>query len=229
MIIGRGRVARHFARYFDLLSISYTQWHRGMEHALIADMAAKASHIFLLINDDAVASFAAEHLADVSAFKIHFSGSLTTPDVYGAHPLMTFGQDLYDLETYRRIAFVIEETAPANDVLLPLLSNQMERIAIDKKPLYHALCVMAGNFSCLLWQKFFESLKGDLGLPPEIGQPYLQQQTENILRDYRTALTGPLARGDSETLNRNMAALTGDAYQDVYKSFVKAYEEKKTS
>lgn len=226
LIIGRGRVARHFAHYFTLLNISYTQWHRDHDLADLSVMAARASHILLLINDDAIEHFVHTHLDGVSAFKIHFSGSLVTDAAYGAHPLMTFGATLYDEGIYQNIAFVVDDDAPGNHLLLPGLPNRIERIAKDKKPLYHALCVLAGNYSCLLWQKFFDGLK-DMNLPPEIGRAYLKQQTENLLANYQTALTGPLARGDIATINRNLAALNGDPYRQVYESFVTAYREEK--
>jgi predicted short-subunit dehydrogenase-like oxidoreductase (DUF2520 family) len=73
----------------------------------------------------------------------------------------------------------------------------------------------------------FETLQNEFQIPAAAAYPYLQQQAENLIRDYKTALTGPLARGDRQTMEKNLAALGGDPFQEIYKAFVKAYEEKK--
>jgi 2-dehydropantoate 2-reductase len=153
LLIGNGRVARHVACYFDHLGLSCTQWHRGMPEETLAAQAAAASHILILIRDDAIADFAQFHLSGVSALKIHFSGALVAAGIHGAHPLMTFGPDLYAPEKYAAIPFVIEDDAPDFAALLPGLPNAHARIKKNDKAKYHALCAMAGNFSCLLWQK----------------------------------------------------------------------------
>lgn len=155
--------------------------------------------------------------------KIHFSGSLVTRKAYGAHPLMTFGPELYTLEKYLNIPFVVDEKAPPFSELFPGIHNQNVRLSEKQKAKYHALCVMSGNFSCILWQKLFDTLGGEFGFPPHTADMYLRQQTENLLTNYRSALTGPLARGDDATIARNLKALDGDPFQQVYKAFIEAY------
>jgi len=226
LIIGNGRVARHMCRYFESLDIPYTQWHRQMPQSALAPLAAQASHILLLIRDDAIESFAATHLAAADALKIHFSGALHAAGIYGAHPLMTFGAELYAPEKYRDIHFIIDADAPDFADLLPGLPNAHARLDPAQKAKYHALCVMAGNFSCLLWQKLFDTLQSEFDIPAAAARPYLSQQTENLLADYAAALTGPLARGDAATIARNLAALKGDEFQPVYQAFVTAYTGK---
>lgn len=156
--------------------------------------------------------------------KVHFSGALVTKRAYGAHPLMTFGQQLYTLDKYLSIPFVLDEKAPPFKEVLPGLHNQHVRLSAGDKAKYHALCVMAGNFSCILWQKLLDTLTGEYGFPKHTADMYLRQQTDNLLADYKTALTGPLARGDQETIKKNLKALSGDPFREVYEAFVKAYE-----
>lgn len=223
LIIGDGRVARHVRHYLSLLGVSHDTWHRAQPLTDLASRLATATHILVLIKDDAIALFVQEYLSNTTAQKIHFSGALVMPGAVGAHPLMTFGQDLYTLEKYKSIPFVLDEGAPDLATLLPGLPNPFAYLPFSQKAKYHAMCVLAGNFSCLLWQKFFSTLENDFSMPVNIGLPYLLQQTENIARDYKTALTGPLARGDAATLQKNIDALTGDAFQAVYQSFVDAY------
>jgi hypothetical protein len=155
--------------------------------------------------------------------KIHFSGSLVTRKAYGAHPLMTFGPELYSLEKYLGIPFVVDEKAPLFSDLLPGLHNPNVRLSEKQKAKYHALCVMAGNFSCILWQKLFDSLGEEFDIPPHTADMYLRQQTDNLLTNYKGALTGPLARGDSTTIERNIDALGGDPFKKIYEAFVEAY------
>ncbi len=218
LIIGGGRVARHLGHYLSLLHIPFSQWRRADGAAALAPLAARATHILIAISDAAIEPFIREHLQDAKAVKIHFSGALETPLAVGAHPLTSFNPGLYDLETYMSVPFVTDAGVP--DDLLPGLPNRCLPLPRGQKAKYHAMCVLAGNFSCLLWQKFFASLKDDFGLPPEAGEAYLKQVTQNLLADPATAFTGPLARGDVETIRKNLAALDGDAFRAIYQSFV---------
>jgi predicted short-subunit dehydrogenase-like oxidoreductase (DUF2520 family) len=43
------------------------------------------------------------------------------------------------------------------------------------------------------------------------------------MSDAGRALTGPLARGDEETVAANLASLEGDPFHDVYSAFARAY------
>lgn len=223
LIIGNGRVARHFRHYLSSLSILNFSWDRGQDRGLLAPLLERASHVLLLVSDGAIEALAQG--LETKAFKVHFSGALVTPHAFGAHPLMTFGNDLYAPEKYREITFVTDKGAPDFAKLLPGLPNVHAVLDPALKARYHALCVMAGNFSCILWQKLFEDFSRDLGLRPDAAYPYLRQQVENLTSDYKTALTGPLARGDHATIARNLAALDGDPFQKVYQSFVDVYKE----
>jgi hypothetical protein len=223
LVIGHGRVARHFLHYFSLLDIPAVHWHRGMPAHAIPD----ASRTLLLIADRAIDKFCDEFLQGRSGTTVHFSGSLVTDKAVGAHPLMTFGPQLYTLDKYKKIPFVVDEGVARFEELLPGLPNPHVSLPTELKAKYHALCVLSGNFTTILWQKMFSSLKEDLGLPPEIAKMYLQQTVENLLTDPENALTGPLARGDSETVARNLAALKGDPFRKIYQSFIEAYSTKK--
>lgn len=225
LIIGNGRVARHFAYYFILLHIPFVQWHRSMPIEELQSTLPHVTHVLLLIRDDAIESFAYTHLIGCTATLVHFSGSLVIDTVYGAHPLMSFGPALYSLEEYQTIPFVIDATAPSFETLLPGLVNQSVRLAAEKKAKYHALCVLSGNFSCLLWQKIFADFEKEFNIPSSVVHPYLKKQMHNIMLDYQKALTGPLVRNDKNTIDRNLVALENDPYQKLYQAFVDCYEE----
>ncbi len=81
---------------------------------------------------------------------------------------------------------------------------------------------MAGNFPTLLWARVISEFEIRLGLPREVLRPYLRQTLENTLGSGVTALTGPLARGDRETVKRNLAALGDGPFADIYRAFARS-------
>lgn len=226
LFIGNGRLARHLQHYFTQLKLNFTNWQRQETQADLARKLQTATHILVLISDHAILDFIKKHCANTKAILIHCSGALVIDEAYGAHPLMTFGTKLYDLVTYQKIPFIIDEHAPAFKDLLPGLPNHHQRLNRALKAKYHALCVLSGNFTCLLWQKLFQDFSQELQLAPELAHPYLQQQMQNLIADYPHALTGPLPRGDHATMAKNLEALANDPIQEVYKSFIKYYQER---
>jgi predicted short-subunit dehydrogenase-like oxidoreductase (DUF2520 family) len=222
-IIGDGRVAKHFSRYLSLLKISHFRWARSRNSKEdLAQYIADSSHILILILDSAIESFA-KTIPDVSEKKlVHFSGSLVTSVAHGAHPLMTFTEELFSLEQYTKIPFVLDEGPLTFQELLPGLKNPHYYIKRQLRPLYHAFCVVSGNFTTVLWDRFFSSLEGQFGIPPEAAFPYLDQICRNLKNRSIPALTGPLARKDWETIEKNLEALQDDPMQKVYYGFLEA-------
>src|SRR5581483_11839693 len=123
LIIGNGRVARHFLYYFSRLNFNVSQWSRTESLNSLTIKIAEASHILFLINDSAIESFISKHVQNTHHLRIHFSGSLITGQAYGVHPLMTFGEQLYSLEEYKNINFVIDNHCPDFKLLFPDLAN----------------------------------------------------------------------------------------------------------
>lgn len=227
-IIGGGRLARHFSHYFRLRGIPHSQWQRKTadkpcaDKALLKQVTADASHILLLISDQAIMDFIAENDFLTDKILIHCSGAHSYPSIAGVHPLMTFGEELYDLVTYEAIPLVCEGSTRADfqfDQLFPQLNNPIHIIPAGQKALYHAYCVCAGNFSQLLWQLSAEGLQARLGLPAEVLEPYLQKNLENFFNQGSAALTGPLARGDQKTIDANLAALENQPLAAIYRQF----------
>lgn len=221
LVVGDGRMAKHFCHYLQLLGLPFEKWSRKSSRPL-GEAFANHERVVLLITDNAIVDFIQTNARDLEGkLLIHFSGCLVTPLAYGAHPLQTFGSDLYHRDDYLQIPFIIDDNAPPVSQLLPGLNNPTSRIATRQKPLYHSLCVMAGNFTTILWQKFFRDIQA-LGLPPEFGHGYLDQIAKNLHTDAEHALTGPIARNDLQTIAANINALSGDTFQEVYRAFVNA-------
>jgi predicted short-subunit dehydrogenase-like oxidoreductase (DUF2520 family) len=222
-LVGRGRVASHMACYLDLEAMPFASWHRGNPSAPERALAA-ADIILLAITDQALEPFLTDHPELGTRPLVHFSGSLALAGAHGLHPLMTFGPDPYDLATYRKIPFVEERGGPGFQKLFPGLRNPSWAIDPEQKPLYHALCVLAGNFTTLLWSKAFHDFEERLGLPREALHPYLTRTCGNTIAAGSDALTGPLSRGDVETIARDLRALEGDGFADVYRAFASIFD-----
>ena len=226
LIIGSGRVARHFQNYFELSALPFKTWNRREGEAILAERAARSTHALILISDGAIESFMSQHcdvLANLTC--VHFSGSLSLREIPSAHPLMSFAESLYDLKTYESIPFVFERGRGHAGDLLPGLKNPSFSIASESKSLYHALCVLSGNYTVLLWEKVFADFSNKLQLPKEALLPYLFQIAQNLAAapSGKSVLTGPLLRGDQPTIERHLNELKNDPYAEVYRAFVTAY------
>lgn len=228
LILGSGRVAKHICHYLSLLDLPFQQWARKTHS--IADLRTKlirASHVLFLVKDSAIRPLTQDLEKKDSQYWLHFSGQLNLPGIYGAHPLMTFTSQLKELPFYTAIPFIVEEHSPPFSLLLPGFPNQAYAIPADKKDFYHALCVLSGNFTCILWQKLFNELEKTFNLPINIAFPYLQQVCHNLIHEPATALTGPLARNDTATIAANLMALKNDPFSIVYQSFVQLFANQK--
>jgi predicted short-subunit dehydrogenase-like oxidoreductase (DUF2520 family) len=225
-IVGDGRVARHFGHYFNLLGIPVRTWSRRTPAPSPPDALGRCHAVLLLISDDAIVPFVQSWPTLRKSRLVHCSGVLATPLAEAAHPLMTFGPDLYDLATYRAIPFILDEGRTPLAELLPGLPNPWFTIPAAARPYYHALCVMAGNFSTLLWQKLFDEFEARFGIPASAAHPYAARVAANLLADRGRALTGPLSRHDVRTIAANLEALEGDPFHDVYLAFVRAHEHR---
>ncbi|MNJ91344.1 hypothetical protein D3C87_89950 [compost metagenome] len=221
LLIGSGRVARHLGHYFNLLNINFSTWDRAQDPHLLPKKINESSHILLAISDSALEGFFAKHLAGHEKTVVHFSGAKDIEGLICAHPLMTFGPDLYDLSFYQRIHFTVTGATSLSRAL-PGIPNPFSLLSADKKALYHAWCVMGGNFVTLLTAKMMTSLQ-EMGIPAESIGLYSEKVIDNALAQQTAALTGPLARKDAETVAANLKALEGQEMQKIYQAFLETY------
>jgi 2-dehydropantoate 2-reductase len=228
LLIGDGRLARHLRRYFAQLSLNHAIWSRRLEAQKLCPKLDAVVHsrtrALLAISDRAIEPFVQSHPELGKTVRIHFSGRLASPLAIGAHPLFSFAGTFYERGLYERIPFVIDQGCPPLASLIPGLPNPSFFIEPGRRERYHALCVLAGNFTTLLWRKLFFELDADLGMPREQVLPYLESITRG-LGGTGLPLSGPLSRGDRATLQRNLEALKGDPFEQVYSAFVSAYEQ----
>ena len=244
LIIGNGRLAKHFTCYLKLLELKYSQYQRGDTMESFYQKIRLASHILVLINDDAIDAFIEDKLYNFLDEKIiiHCSGALQSAYAYSVHPLMSFGYSLYDIETYRSIPFICEKIPlqvsttsvtqtttllPRKNLefkqLLPGFQNKFYYIDPQNKSYYHALCVIANNFTTILWQGVKKRMLDNVGLEFSAMAAISRQTMLNINTDIDNALTGPLSRNDEKTIQNHLAILDNDAIAILYKAFDQFY------
>jgi len=228
LLIGDGRLARHLAHYFMQLGVRHASWSRGGHSdgrcPELAAMVHPGTRALLAISDSAIEPFIEANPRLQRVPRVHFSGRLTSTRATAAHPLFSFAATFYDRDTYERIPFVLDRGSPPLTSVIPGLHNPSFFIDPGQRSRYHALVVLAGNFATLLWRKLFFELERELGLARAHALPYLESVVRGLAGD-GAPLSGPLSRGDHDTIRRNLEALKGDPFEAVYRAFVSAYEE----
>ncbi|MCF8240537.1 MAG: DUF2520 domain-containing protein [Melioribacteraceae bacterium] len=221
LIIGNGRLAKHFKYYFELLDVEYVHWYRTLNFS-VDELISKSIKTLLLINDAQIIPFINQHY-NTNTTWIHCSGILSTAIAECAHPLMTFSHNLYDLDTYKKVPFITDKGRIPFNQLFPELQNPHFEIDGNKRQLYHTWTSMSGNFTSILLKKYYDVLENEIGLPASISHLYL----ENILRnsfDNSNHVTGPITRGDIETIEKHLNTLNDDAFKNVYEAFLETQD-----
>lgn len=224
LIVGDGKMATHFAHYLSLLGIGYRQWSRKKYTQIPLEILfVRTTITLLLISDDSLNNFINTHPFLKTKALVHFSGALSIKGTLSAHPLMSFHQNLYDLDLYKTVPFILEAGLENS---LDFLPNDFYTIPSEMKTYYHMLCALSGNLTCILWKKFFNELGSRFHLPQSVGEPYLKQIMRNIIQNPETALTGPLIRNDTNTICNHLKSLENDEFKLIYQAFVTLFKNR---
>ncbi len=228
LIVGDGRLANHLKFYLLHEEIPYLSWSRGAEARggpslkELLGFLNPQDKVLLAIKDDSLSEFFEDNLASFQGPVVHFSGSYSHPKMVGLHPLASFHQELFAPEFYSGILFVSEVGRPGLKDIFPALKNPSVAIDPAQKPLYHALCSLAANLSQFLWAECYENLHATFGISEGELRPFLTSTFENLARNPK-ALTGPLTRGDFETVHQHDNALEDHLLHGLYRSFVHTF------
>ena len=191
------------------------------------DLAAACDCLFLTVPDNDIAAVWSQfdHTDITGKLFCHCSGSLASAVLAHAvergggacslHPLMAIPDRLHSHTLLERAVFFLEGTEPHRERLRALiagLGNDVQVLPSDKKALYHCAAVFVSNFVVALahtGEQLFQSC-GLTGATPALFQ-LLQANAESV-RAYgpAAALTGPVERGDTATIQQHLASLGGD-------------------
>jgi predicted short-subunit dehydrogenase-like oxidoreductase (DUF2520 family) len=193
-VIGRGRVGSAFAARLQ---------ERGIELREDAELA-------LLCVPDAAIADVAQGLSPGPGWVGHVSGAtpLSALDPherrFSLHPLQTFTRARGPEQLDGAWAAVTAETDEARELAVELarvLGLEPFELEDDDKPLYHAGAVVASNYLVTLHEAA-AGLVAAAGVPPEALEPLMRRTIENGFE-----LTGPIERGDWETVEAHREAI----------------------
>jgi predicted short-subunit dehydrogenase-like oxidoreductase (DUF2520 family) len=194
-VIGRGRVGSAVAARL------------GERGVALRDDGAE---LVLLCVPDAVIRDVARDLVPGPGWIAHVSGGTPLAALdpherrFGLHPLQTFTRARGPEQLDGAFAAVTAETPEARErgfELSRLLGLKPFELADDARPLYHAGAAIASNYLVTLHRVASELFRS-AGAPPEALVPLMQRTIENGFE-----LTGPIERGDWETVEAHREAI----------------------
>jgi predicted short-subunit dehydrogenase-like oxidoreductase (DUF2520 family) len=190
--------------------------------------AADAALLFLCIPDEEIEKTAARLARGGVDWRgkvvFHTSGILSSKTLWplkrrGAsiasfHPIQSFSSKRTPPERFKNIYYGVEGDSRALSIAKKIIRRLGGRTLLIKpqdKPLYHAACSMASNLLVPLFDLSCELLRA-VGIKGRKAGLVLFPLIEGTLRnvkhlDVETALTGPIARGDEQTVKRHLRAL----------------------
>lgn len=212
-IIGTGRVGSAFAAALAEAG-----------HPVVTDRAADLT--IIAVPDDALASVV-RNLSDTNLVAhtsgAHGLGVLEPAVARGArplavHPVMTFTGGPEDLARLRKgVMFGVTappDVRPLAEELVRELGGTPEWIADEHRTLYHAALAHGANHLVTLVNDALDALRAaGVRRPERMLDPLLHAALDNTLRLGDAALTGPVSRGDAQTVAAHLAALPDIGYR----------------
>jgi predicted short-subunit dehydrogenase-like oxidoreductase (DUF2520 family) len=196
-VVGAGRVGSAIAARLE---------ERG-----VAVRAEGAGLVLLCVPDRAIAEVAAG--LPVGPWVAHVSGATPLAALdphlrrFGLHPLQTFTRSRGAEQLDGAYAALSAESDEAREVaawLAETLGLRPFALADDRRALYHAGAAIASNYLVTL-RRAAGSLLEAAGAPPEALDPLMRRTIENGFE-----LTGPIARGDWDTVAAHVSAIRAD-------------------
>lgn len=216
----------------------------GVGRALESLHDLRAARVWLLgVNDDQILPLAqalwAAHKLRPGDIVFHLSGAMPAAALHSlqqhgvlvasVHPIRSFADPARVLADFAGTCCTLEGDAKA----LQLLQDALQRIGarvlpIDgsKKAQYHAASVFACNYLNTLFEVALQNWEAagiSRAQAQEFAAPLVRETLENILRlGPAPALSGPLARGDMQTVARHQQALQASNPQHaaLYDAFI---------
>ncbi len=215
---------------------------RRLASVIGAGVSASTSHevtegcdlVFLTVPDSAIAAVATGIRWRPGQAVVHCSGALGIEALSAAatagamtgcfHPLQSFPSRDGDPNRFHGIVCGVEaegDLSTALDRMTVDLGAHVVRLEGVDRAKYHAAAVFASNYVVSLMAAAARSWE-QAGLPPDTARSALTAlllgASQNVAaRDLSEALTGPIARGDTETVERHLAALAEPDLRELYR------------
>ncbi len=146
--------------------------------------------------------------------------------VASIHPFKAFKTAMTDSDLFQDCDCVIEGDANALTLLSTLfgqLGAKVISLNTEKKQLYHAAATMASNYLVSL-ASIATSLLVEAGIEASLAKQMCERLMESNLQNIRAsasaeqALTGPLLRGDIQTILLHLGAIKNPLIGDLYRA-----------
>jgi predicted short-subunit dehydrogenase-like oxidoreductase (DUF2520 family) len=224
-IVGPGRAGGSLARALDGVDGWQVVGLLGRDDD-IAGAASGADLVVIATPDDVIATVATAIRPVESTVVAHLAGSrgldVLAPHARRAafHPLMTL-PDARRGATRLRGAWFAVAGDPLGAAVVAALDGRAFAVADQHRALYHAAaCVAANHVVALLGQ--VERLSAAAGVPFGAFFDMVRAAVDGAEQvGPAAALTGPAARGDTETIARHLAAMPADE-RPAYEAMVAA-------
>jgi predicted short-subunit dehydrogenase-like oxidoreductase (DUF2520 family) len=217
-IVGAGRAGRSIAAAASDAGLPVTLLGREREPGAISG----AGIVLICCGDADIATVVAEIAGELDPGAVvgHTSGA--TPlavlnpaaqacsGAFGLHPLQTIPTENTPLAGVPcAISATTPEAAARGRELAAALCMEPFGIDEDDRAAYHAAATIASNFLFAL-EESAAALLGTTGVtePRDALAPLVLASARNWAEQGAAALTGPIARGDEETIRRHLAAIT---------------------
>jgi predicted short-subunit dehydrogenase-like oxidoreductase (DUF2520 family) len=206
-VVGQGRMGRLISAGLDAAGIAVSE--PLPRHPELAGFDA----VLLCVPDSEIAAAAAA--VAPGPLVGHCSGAtsldaLAPHEAFSMHPLMTVTTKDRPVVLIGAGAAVAASSARGLSLARALAERLgLRPFELDEadRPAYHAAASLASNFLITL-EAAAERLGAEVGLSRELLAPLVMSTVGNWLRlGTREALTGPVARGDEETVERQRAAI----------------------
>jgi len=255
-IVGPGHVGRGLFRAFRASGVEVVGLHGKRPSGVATSIgnipadAARANVVIVCVRDpqldDAIAEVsaaAADGRIARGAVVLHTSAiaepaglrALSATGFPGGtfHPLVPFSDPEVSAELLRKRWIGIDGENAARNASRRLAGHVGARtleIPPGKKPAYHAAAVIASNFPVVL-ASVAGHLLHDIGIPDASAYQAVESLMSGALANMEQALpddvlTGPVVRGDIETVSKHLRALQGrEVPYEVYRSLSAAAVE----
>lgn len=197
-----------------------------------AEVAGRADLVFITTEDSAIAPVCRQ-VAESAGWRsgqavVHCAGALGREALAsaaaqgastgGLHPLQTLPSVEHGLARLPGSVFTIEAEEPLREVLYRMardLGGHPLDLDGENRALYHAAAVFTANYTVTLFAAAVRLLE-QIDVDPEMARmallPLLRGAVDSLAQEgLPGALTGPIARGDAETVARHIQALAGGA------------------
>lgn len=143
------------------------------------------------------------------------------------HPVMTFTGTSVDLARLADCPFGVtadDAVRPVAEALVVEMGGEPVWVPESARSMYHAAIVFGANYLMTVVLQSLELLRAaGIAEPQRLMAPLLSASLDNALRHGDAALTGPVARGDAQTVSDHLARLSDQSpvVTDAYRALAR--------